>query len=304
MRKSGIVGKFGIVRMSSRARLGVALMFTPAVTSALATAIMVAAVATSAHAVDSGPIPTDVTAKYKLSFNGFDVGSYNFSSRFDGRAYSANSQANVSAMFGAFKWRGSIETTGTMQSKKPRPAVYVMKYKTKSKTGSVTLDFNSTGVKSVSLVPSKPPHPEAVPIEASHIKNVFDPLSAIFAMTYSAGKKPCDQSVPIFDGKARFDLVLSYKGSEKITDKTPSGQPSQLTVCRIKYVPIAGHKPKDFANPWVDYGNIEIAFRSIPSAGVYVPYRIAIPTTLGTALMQAETVMIATPDDRRIALTQ
>lgn len=254
--------------------------------------------------VAADQVATDVSAKYKLSFNGFEVGSYYFKSKFDARSYSANSQADVSALFGAFKWRGSIETSGAMQAQKPRPAGYVMKFKTKSKNGSVTLDFNAAGVKAVTLVPSKPANPDAVPLNADHYKNVFDPLSAILAMTNKPGGKPCDQRVPIFDGKARFDLALSYKGAEKITDKKPSGQPSELLVCRVKYLPIAGHKPKDFDNPWVDYNNIEIAFRPIPTAGVYVPYRIAIPTTLGTAMMQAEAVTITSPDHPQIALTQ
>ncbi len=247
---------------------------------------------------------TNVAAKYKLSFNGFDVGRYNFTSRFDGKGYQANSQAEVSAMFGAFKWRGSIETSGALQGHKPRPAGYVMKFKTKSKTGSITLDFAAGGVTSVSVVPPKPPHPDAVPLTADHYKNVFDPLSAIFAMTYIGGKNPCSQKVPIFDGKARFDLALSYKSEEKITDKEPTGQPRTLIVCRVKYMPIAGHKPKDFVNSWVDYSNIEIAFRPVPVADVFVPYRIAIPTTLGTALMQAEVVTITAADRPQIALTQ
>lgn len=265
--------------------------------------IGLAALVTS-PAIGADQVATDVSAKYKLSFNGFDVGNYYFKSKFDARSYSANSQADVSAMFGAFKWRGSIETSGAMQAQKPRPAGYVMTFKTKSKTGSVTLDFNAAGVKTVTLVPSKPPNPEAVPLSGNHLKNVFDPLSAILAMTNKPGGKPCDQRVPIFDGKARFDLALSYKGTEKITDKKPSGQPSELLVCRVKYLPIAGHKAKDFDNPWVDYNNIEIAFRPIPTAGVYVPYRIAIPTTLGTAMMQAEAVTITSPDHPQIALTQ
>jgi hypothetical protein len=180
----------------------------------------------------------------------------------------------------------------------------VMNFRTKSKEGSVTLNFKGADVSSVQLVPSKPPSPEAVPLKPEHYKNVFDPMSAIFAMTLGGtGKDPCDKRVPIFDGKIRYDLAMSYKKTEKLSEKRPSGQPAELIVCRVKYQPIAGHKPKDFESPWVDFKNIEIALRPIPSAGIHVPYRITVPTTLGAAVMQAETVTINTPN-QQIALTQ
>lgn len=256
-------------------------------------------------AADAALPPTDVLAKYNLSFNSLDVGSYSFSSHVDAKGYQASSEASISALFGAYKWKGTINTSGAITKATPKPAGYVMNFKTKSKQGSITLGFKGADIASVQLVPSKPPNPEAVPLKPEHYKNVFDPLSAIFAMTLSGtGKNPCDKRVPIFDGKARFDLTMSYKKTEKIADKQPSGQPQELIVCRVKYQPIAGHKPKDFENPWVDYKNIEIALRPIPSAGIHVPYRITVPTTLGAAEMRATSVTISTPDRPQIALTQ
>ena len=57
-----------------------------------------------------------------------------------------------------------------------------------------------------------------------------------------AAANPCDRRLPIFDGKERFDLVLSYKGQMKVSEQQPSGQPGMAHVCRVKYQPIAGHK--------------------------------------------------------------
>ncbi|MFN0217715.1 MAG: DUF3108 domain-containing protein [Hyphomicrobium sp.] len=248
--------------------------------------------------------PQQVAASYKLYFNGFEVGGYRFESRFNGKSYDATSNANVSALFGAFKWKGDIKGEGAAEAARPRPVGYKLTFKTKSKKGSVELGFNAGAVASVALLPNKPPNPESVPLQPEHYKNVFDPMSAILAITRSVNKNPCDKRIPIFDGKARFDLEMSYKGEERIADKTPSGQPERLVVCRVKYVPIAGHKPKDFESPWVDYNSIEIALRPIPSANIFVPYRVTVPTTLGAAVMMAETVDITTAGHAQIALKQ
>lgn len=269
-----------------------------------AAVVLLSATAATLNAKDANGWPTDVAASYRLFFNGFEVGKYNFNSRFNGKAYQASSSADISALFGAFKWKGDIQSSGTVTPAKPKPNSYVLSFKSKSKAGSVTLGFDPAGVKSVALVPNKPPKPEAVPIRAEHYKDVFDPMSAILAMSHSDGGNPCNRRIPIFDGKARFDLVMSYKGEERIAEGTPSGQPQRLVICRVKYKPIAGHEPKDFVNSWIDYNAIEIALRPVPSANVFVPYRITIPTTIGPAVMAAERVTITTPDQTEIAFTQ
>ncbi len=251
-----------------------------------------------------GKWPSSVSSRYKLSFNGFDVGAYSFESTSNGKTYSATSTANVSAMFGAFKWKGTINASGAVTPEKPRPASYELSFRTKSKAGLVRLGFDTAGVKSLAIEPKKEPSPEAVPVKPEHMKSVFDPMSAIMALTHAGPGNPCSKKLAVFDGKVRFNLTFSPKGHERLSEANPSGQPKELHICKVKYEPIAGHKPKDFVNPWVDYGAIEIALRPVPSAGIYVPYRITVPTTLGAAVMSADRIDITAPNNTVIALTQ
>ena len=248
--------------------------------------------------------PASVAAHYKLAFGGFDVGGFDFKSQSDGKAYTTTGTASVSALFGAFKWSGEMNAKGALNPDAAQPSGYQLDFKTKSKGGSVALKFDKGAVNAIALVPNKPPSPEAVPVKPDNLKSVFDPLTSILALTHAGPGDPCNKTIPIFDGKARFDLVLSRKGQEPLTEKKNSGQPAQLVVCRVKYVPIAGHKPKDFESPWVSYNAIEIALRPIPSAHLYVPYRVTIPTTLGAAIMTAEKIEIIAANKSVIALTQ
>lgn len=283
-----------------KGRLGAQL----AVVFAISGGAAIAALAPVAASADEANWPSSVTALYRLHFNGFEVGSYQFGSQFDGKTYQAQSSAKISALFGAFKWRGDISSEGTIDKRSPHPSAYQMTYKAKSKKVEVKLGFNGGRVSEVTLVPNKPPNPQAVPVKPEHIEGVFDPMTAILTISHPSSAKPCDRRIPIFDGKARFDLVMSYKSQQRLEEATPTGQPAELLVCRVKYVPIAGHKPKDFVDPWVDYDHIEIALRPVPRAGIYVPYRITVPTTIGAAEMTAESVNITSSDRERIALRQ
>ncbi|MEZ5898966.1 MAG: DUF3108 domain-containing protein [Hyphomicrobiaceae bacterium] len=242
--------------------------------------------------------PSQVSSVYRLYFNGFEVGKFAFQSSTKGQSYSATSKAEVSALFGAFRWRGNTSATGRLADTGPEPASYLLNFKTKSKAGLVRLGFDKKGVKSVAVKPEKAPSPEAVPVKAEDMRSVFDPMSAILQLTHAGPGNPCAKTVPIFDGKARFNLVMSYKGRQKIDEKQPSGQPKELYVCKVKYQPVSGHKPKDFVNPWVDYDGIEIALRPIPAAGLQVPYQVVIPTSLGSAVMSAESIDIAAADGK------
>lgn len=274
---------------------------------ALAAAVAAVAIVVSAWRAESAETqwPKSVSTVYRLYFNGFEVGSFAFQSENSGKAYSARSKADVSALFGAFKWKGTIAATGNLASAGPQPTSYLMNFKTKSKTGLVRLGFDKGAVRTVTVEPKKDwVSPEIVPVKPDHMKSVFDPLSAILAMTHAGGGDPCAKTVPIFDGKVRFNLLMSYKGKQKLEETKPSGQPRELVVCKVKYVPLAGHKPKDFVNPWVDYAGIEIALRPVPAANVFVPYTITVPTSIGAAVMSAERIDIATEGKPDIALTR
>lgn len=272
--------------------------------SAAATIAALIALNVPASAAD-GDWPKSVSTVYRLSFNGFDVGSFAFNSTSAGKTYKATSNADVSALFGAFKWKGTISASGNLAPTGPQPTAYLLNFKTKAKQGLVRLGFDKGAVKTVTVEPKKDwVSPEIVPVKPDHMKSVFDPMSAILAMTHAGGGDPCAKTVPIFDGKIRFNLQMSYKGKEKLEEAKPSGQPQELVVCKVKYAPLAGHKPKDFVNPWINYDAIEIALRPVPSASLYVPYRVTVPTSIGAAQMMAERVDIAPEGKPAIALTR
>jgi Protein of unknown function (DUF3108) len=200
--------------------------------------------------------------------------------------------ARLSAMFGTFKWSSDTRSSGRILGDAPHPSGFTFDFKSNSKVGSTKLGFANDKVTTISHMPPQPPKPGTVPLKQEHLDGVLDPLSAVMALTRSSAANPCNRKIAVFDGKQRFDLVFSLKGQARITEQKPSGQPGVGVVCKVKYVPIAGHKLDSEQRAMSISDGIEIILRPIPDANVYVPYQITIPTGAGPAKIVSKRVDI------------
>jgi hypothetical protein len=69
----------------------------------------------------------------------------------------------------------------------------------------------------------------------------------------------------------------------------------------VHLVPISGHKKGEGAGAVVN-GNIELVLRPVPKANVIIPFKVTVPTIIGSAVLTSEQVDITMPDQQRIAL--
>ena len=71
----------------------------------------------------------------------------------------------------------------------------------------------------VEITPPIDQKPDRVPVKDGDKKGVVDPVSALLMPAVSAGNlidsANCNRTIPIFDGAARFDVVLSYDETKK-----------------------------------------------------------------------------------------
>jgi Protein of unknown function (DUF3108) len=246
--------------------------------------------------------PASVRALYEVNFNGFTVGTFEFQSQSEDQSYTLTGNAHLSLLLGAFTWIGETRSFGLIADHALKPAAFTFEFRANSKAGSTKIDFANGGVSDVRHSPAAIPKTDAVPLRQQHLRGVLDPLSAIMVVARYTNPDPCDHRLPIFDGKERFDLVLSYKGQVKVNEQQPSGQPAIAHVCRVKYQPIAGHKIDAESSYLATTDAIEISLRPIPSANVLVPYQITIPTLIGYATIVAKRVEIESPGLPQIAL--
>lgn len=271
------------------------------------TPVMVAVTAaatllSTSHPSAAEPWPSRVDATYRIAFNGFDIGKFEFQAVISGSSYTARGDAQLSALLGAFKWQGATRSSGAIAGTTPRPAGYSFDFNGVGKTGSIKLAFQRGNVTSISAVPNTPPEPDTVALRPADLKSVYDPLSAVLAISRTAGGNPCDRRIPVFDGKQRFDLAFSYLRQQAVGSARSNGQPGVAVVCKVRFIPVAGHRMTAETKHMASTGGIEVSFLPVPSAAIHVPYQISIPTVAGYATLTSERVSIATRNEQ-IALT-
>lgn len=269
----------------------------------LAAAGVLAASAFPGHspviAADAPAWPSQVTAAYGVSFNGFDIGRFAFQAEIRSNRYTLTGDADISALLGFVKWRGLTRTAGHLSGSEAAPSAYTFDYKSSAKSGSVRMAFRKGAVASVAAMPPMPVSAATVPVEKAHLKDVLDPLSAVLALTRPGGTDPCSQRLPIYDGMQRFDLVTTPLGVREL----PQGQ-GQIHVCEMRYRPIAGYARGSETEDLARTMKIEIALLAVPRAGLYVPHEIKIPTRVGSAVLSLQKIEILTADRDQIAFAE
>jgi hypothetical protein len=259
-------------------------------------ALMVAASATTVTAQRAGkePLPATVDAVYRISFTALgDIGHFHFNSQVNGDTYALTADGKIDTAI--FDYRGDMKSRGTViaAGTGTQPADYNYNYKQKTflkkkKLKNLNITFNGPAVGTVT-----PPENLSAPyvlVKPEHLRNVLDPLSGVMALSIGNLADPCAQKLPIYDGKQRFDLVF-----------TPKAKAGSDHVCDVKLVNVSGHKPGEGAGSVVN-GNIELVMRPVPDANVAIPYKVTVPTIVGTAELTSERVDITMPDQQRIAL--
>lgn len=276
----------------------------PGARRAARAAVLSAVLATSLAALNCPPafagsrtLPSEVNAVYKISFSVLgDIGTFRFSSSIDGDAYALAADAKIDTAI--FDYKGAMASTGLVPAAITKPGDYKFRYKQKTLLGkkkvrSLNIAFDGRGVSAVNFVPPDPPSNKAIPVTEDQLRNVLDPLSGVMALSLGNSTHPCDQRLPIYDGKQRFDLIFTPAG--------PSAGPAADQLCNVRLIPISGHKPGEGSDRVID-GPIEVVLRPVPKANILIPYRVTVPTIVGSAVLTSEKVDITMPDRQRIAL--
>lgn len=241
--------------------------------------------------------PASIQAEYDVTYNGFSVGGFAFKAQAERESYTLSGNASLSMLLGIINWTGDIRTFGSIVNQAPKPALFSFDARAGNRAALTRVGFEGGVVNSVARIPEMPARPGTVPVREQHLRGVVDPLSAMMMVTQGAA--PCERRLPIYDGHERFDLVLTRKGEMRIGEA--GGQPGIAHVCKVRYVPIAGHTSEGDSKFMAANDGIEVVLRPVPGAKLFVPYQITIPMPLGSATLTSKRVEI-TQAGKRIAL--
>ncbi|MGH6791147.1 MAG: DUF3108 domain-containing protein [Methyloceanibacter sp.] len=247
-----------------------------------------------AYAENSLSTANKIVAVYRVNLGAFNLGNFRLTTVFRGDDYEMRGEGRFTILEGLiYEWKGVTASAGRVTSEGPEPAMYALSYSDGARTGErLRMTFGDGGVRQVSIVPNKRPGPRTIPVTPEQLEGVLDPMSGAFLVAKSSNPngdlKVCYQTVPVFDGRQRFNLVLTPKKAVTVKKNGPASYAGPAVICRVKFIPIAGYQPDNPAIKLMSQSNeIEVWLIPVRRTQMYVPYRIVLPTPVGygTALV-------------------
>ena len=235
--------------------------------------------------------PVDTSARfvavYNVSLGRFNLGNFSITGTVQNGQYSLRGNGSFSVLKGwVFNWKGSMDGSGLATTEGPNPNSYSFSQSDGKYSERLRIFFGDGFVKSVKIWPKPRPYPGEIPVRKEQVQHVVDPLSGAFLTARSDNPhgdlSVCNQLIPVFDGRSRFDLVLKPKKRVRVQNRGGANYSGPAAVCKVKFVPISGYPRGDPSIEQLRQANdIEAWMVPLRGTNMYVPYRIVMPTSVG-----------------------
>jgi hypothetical protein len=246
-------------------------------------------------------------AQYEATLAGIPVGKGAWTVDIGDDAFTAQVSGGTSGLLKAFaSGSGTGSAQGRVVAGAPVATNYTGSTTTSKKVETIHIVLANGNVREFAIVPEPPVDPERLPVTDAQRKGVYDPMTGSMLRVPGSGDplspEACRTGAAVFDGRMRYDLKLDFKRMETV--KAEKGYHGPVVVCAVYFSPVAGYIPD---RPVIKYlaaqRNIEITFAPIAGTRILVPFRMVIPTPLGTAMLEA-TQFITQASPPRVAKTQ
>ena len=233
----------------------------------------------------------NLEANYVVTLAGVPIGKGSWSIDVAEDQFTASASGATSGLLRVFaSGQGSSVAHGGISGGQPVASTYASTIVADNKTDQVRMLFGGGVVKDYLADPPTTPSPDRMPLTEAHRKGVFDPMTATLLRVPGNGDtfvpEACQRTVPIFDGRMRYDLQLAFKHLDKV--RSERGYQGTVVVCGVYFTPLGGHVPdRSTIKYLVAQRDMEVSLAPIAGTRLMVPYRASIPTPLGMGVLQA-----------------
>lgn len=240
-------------------------------------------------AAAASPAPLAVTVQYSGSVMMFQVADIVVSSQFAEGDYQASARFTAAGLAALFT-DADIEAgvSGYREGARLRPWRYSHLNHASNKNRIVGIDFPD-GVATPDINPpfgnmGEPPASE------DERRGAADPLSTLLSVGLGAaanGDSLCSGTLPVFDGRARYNLRFEDGGTDRVRTRAWSGE---AVVCNAYYEPISGYEADEF--PSEDDISHPITFWLAPvhDGAMHIPVRIRTNAGFGGVTVTARSI--------------
>ncbi|WP_244434201.1 DUF3108 domain-containing protein [Azospirillum sp. B506] len=183
-----------------------------------------------------------VKAAYRVFVGGITALDVDATLEVTGDRYRIAVSATTGGTIGRlFSWRTDSQSDGLVHGDDLRPANHRQTSQLRGEPRNVTLTYGPQGDVSASVTP--PPEKddrEAVPPALQ--RDTLDPLTAVLDLLFTVGaSQQCNRSVPVFDGRRRYDMLFGEVGWRIVDPSRYSIFSGVAHQCRVTYKPVAGY---------------------------------------------------------------
>jgi len=251
---------------------------------AVALAALIAGLAGEARA------DTRIEVHYTIKVAGISVGKSDVNTVIGAADYttSATGQASGAVRF-LVSGEGTITTRVAVVDGRLVPASFTLTTTRDKEKDAAKMTIDGGNVKDLAVETTEAKD-DRVPVTDADRKGIIDPLTAMLIQVEGTGEAvaadACKRTLPIFDGRRRFDLALSFKRIDQV--KAAKGYAGPAVVCAVTFRPIAGHRPGSKLLKYLTDGReIEMAFAPIAGTRMLAPFRLSIASMLGNLVVEA-----------------
>jgi hypothetical protein len=243
-----------------------------------------------ASGYDIASAQSRLDARYTISAAGVSIGKSEITAQFSDAQYSASSTGHASGVLSILvKGEGTASVEGSIVNGQPKPGQFTAAIKKDDENSEIKMKMDDGFVVELSEQ-SAPSDPDRVPLTDDSRKGIVDPLTAILLVNGSPGMMSdsiCQRTLPIFDGRRRYDLDLKFSRMDQA--KIAKGYQGPVVVCTLKFKPIAGHHPASTLVQYFAGGReMELWLAPIKGTSFLAPVRLTTTNTIGNLVVDAD----------------
>lgn len=230
-------------------------------------------------------------AQYGITMAGVPIGNIVWQVEIGNNFYATSANGKASRVLSILiSGEGSVTTSGKIENGQMAPTYFSSSIFDEDGKTELQVIF-AAGISKELVIQEPPKKHKLIPLNDVDRRGVTDPLSAMLISTSARDgvmeSANCNRILPIFDGRRRYNLVLTYKGMDNVKNEQSYSGP--VLVCGAILQPIGGYRVDSMIVKYVaSKSDIEFWFAPIAGTSVMAPIRMIVPTLIGTLKIQAD----------------
>jgi len=156
-------------------------------------------------------------------------------------AYTVEVNAQTQGILGTlFPWQTAARSDGKLKAGTAEPRIHRQTGKWRGEDRAVSLYYDGSGSVIAEVRPPDDPD-EREPVPPELVPGTTDPLSAVLSVAGAvAVGRGCSETVPVFDGRRRYDLTFQAMGSRTLPPNRYSLFSGPAVQCQVTSKMLAG----------------------------------------------------------------